>query len=176
MNRLFDDTQIDLYEGQPRQAWQRLEANWPALSCSQLLRVQQVRIFMTALRGRAALALAAVDPDPALVRSARRDARALWRERAPWSQALARLLDAGVANCQGKPAAALLRDAADRCEATHMRLYSASARWQLARLERAADQRMGEQVETWMRSQQIVRPDRMAGLHVPGMPAQTMGE
>jgi hypothetical protein len=172
MNRLFDDTQIDLYEGQPRQAWQRLEANWRALSCSQLLRVQQVRIFMTALRGRTALALAAVDPEPALVRSAQRDARALWRERAPWSQALGRLLDAGVASCQGKPAAALLRDAADRCEATHMRLYSASARWQLARLEGAAGQQMGEQAESWMRSQQIARPDRMAGLHVPGMSAR----
>jgi hypothetical protein len=69
-----------------------------------------------------------------------------------------------------------LRDATDRCEATHMRLYSASVRWQLARLEGAAEQHMGEQAETWMRSQKIVRPDRMAGLHVPGMPAQTKGE
>jgi hypothetical protein len=176
MNRLFDDTQIDLYEGQPRQAWQRLEANWRALRSSQLLRVQQVRIFMTALRGRAALALAAVEPDPALVRSARRDARVLWREQAPWSQALARLLDAGVASCRGKPATALLRDAADRCEATHMRLYSASARWQLARLEGAAGQHLRVQAETWMRSQQIVRPDRMAGMQVPGIPAQPKGE
>jgi hypothetical protein len=169
MNRLFDDTQIDLYEGQPRQAWQRLETNWRALKRSQLLRVQQVRIFMTALRGRAALALAAVAPEAALVRSARRDARTLWRERAPWSQALARLLEAGVASCQGKPAAALLRDAADRCEAAHMHLYAASARWHLARLEGASGQERAEQAEAWMRNQQIVRPDRMAALQVPGL-------
>jgi hypothetical protein len=171
MNRLFDDTQIDLYEGQPSQAWQRLQASWRALKRSQLLRVQQVRIFMTALRGRVALALAAVGPDPALVHSARRDARALWRERAPWARALARLLEAGVASCQGKPAGALLRDGAERCEATHMRLYAASARWQLARLEGAAGQTVREQAEKWMRNQQIVRPDRIAALQVPGLPA-----
>jgi hypothetical protein len=168
MNRLYDDAQIDLYEGDPRRAWERLQESWPVLLRSELLRVQQVRIFMTHLRGRAALALAAEQrADPRLLRSARQDARLLFRERAGWAQALARLLEAGVASRQGKPAAALLRDGADRCEAAHMRLYAAAARWHLAALEGTSQQR--EQAEAWMRGQEVVRPDRLATLLVPGL-------
>jgi hypothetical protein len=162
MNRLFDDTQIDLYEGQPARAWQRLQSAWPALERSQLLRVQQVRIFMTHLRGRAALALAAVEPDPSLVRSARRDARALRRERAGWAEALACLLEAGAASREGAPVADLLRDAADRCEAAAMHLYAAAARWHLGGP-------LAEQAEAWMRRQEVVRPDCLAALLVPGL-------
>jgi hypothetical protein len=168
MNRLFDDTQIDLYEGQPRQAWQRLQQSWPALERSQLLRVQQVRIFMTHLRGRAALALSAVDPDPALVRSALRDARALWREQADWSQALSRLLEAGAASLQGASPAPLLRDAINLCNKTGMRLFAEAARWHLARVDEGS-RALADQAEAWMRGQQVARPDRMAVLLVPGV-------
>jgi hypothetical protein len=168
MNRLHDDVVIDLYEGQPRQAWQRLQDNWGALQRSQLLLIQQVRIFMTHLRSRAALALAAAKPNPALVRSALRDARTLWRERAPWARALSRLLEAGAAHRQGAPAAALLRDAVERCEKTDMRLYAESARWQLGRLSEPGSVSLTDQAEAWMRSQHVVRPDRMAALQAPG--------
>ncbi len=43
MNRLFDEAQIDLYEGQGAGAWRRIAEWWPLLERSHLLRVQQVR-------------------------------------------------------------------------------------------------------------------------------------
>src|SRR6185312_5168379 len=41
MNRLFDETQIDLYLGDGSAAWHRLEDAWPNLKRSHLLHVQQ---------------------------------------------------------------------------------------------------------------------------------------
>jgi hypothetical protein len=52
-----------------------------------------------------------------------------------------------------------------------MGLYAAAARWWLGRLEGSPGKHTTEQAETWMRSQQIVRPDRMAALQVPGLSA-----
>src|SRR5262249_23650167 len=42
MNRLFDEVQIDLYQGEGGAAWERVTGQWPALARSHLLRVQQV--------------------------------------------------------------------------------------------------------------------------------------
>jgi hypothetical protein len=158
MNRLFDDVQIDLYEGAGEAAWQRLAGQWPLVEQSQLLRVQQVRIFLGHLRARAALA----SGDRMRLRIAARDARRLWREKAPWGQAMARLVEAGVASRrrEGEQARALLWEGAARCEATGMGLYAASARLLLG--DKAAE------AAAWMRQQRVVRPERMAALLVPG--------
>src|SRR5262249_37265864 len=43
MNRLLDEVQIDLYQGQGGTAWARVTGQWPVLARSYLLRVQQVR-------------------------------------------------------------------------------------------------------------------------------------
>jgi hypothetical protein len=171
MNRLLDEVQIDLYEGDGTGAWHRLAADWPALERSHLLRVQQVRIFVRHLRGRAALAAAVAGPGrELLLHAAERDARALWREGAPWARALAQLLRAGVAEGRGEegPAADLLREAAEQCDAVSMRLFAAAARQRLGRQVRGDEGRaLVANADAWMTGQQVIRPERMAALLVP---------
>ncbi len=165
MNRLFDEVQIDLYEGQAERAWGRVSEHWPLLQRSRLLLVEQVRIFLTHLRARAALAAAHL-------RAAAADARRLSRERAPWAQALGRLVEAGVAWGSGDAAGAarLLEDAAARLDAVSMRLHAAAARRHLGRLRGAAGQGLADEAEAWMRSQKVANPARMSALLAPGFP------
>jgi serine/threonine protein kinase len=174
MNRLFDEVQIDLYQGEGSAAWQRVTGQWPALARSYLLRVQQVRIFLLHLRARAALAAtpAAADPGP-LLRAAERDARLLRRERVAWAEAQAQLVRAGVAMGRHDAGGArqLLEDAAGRLDAAGLRLHAAAARRRLGELV-AGDQgrRLLEQADAWMKGQNVRRPDRMTALLAPGFP------
>jgi hypothetical protein len=158
MNRLYDDAQIDLYEGKAEAAWQRLAEHWPLIEQSHLLRVQQVRIFLGHVRARAALACG----DRARLRLAERFARALWSEKAPWARALARLVEAGVASRrrEGQTARELLREGETLCEATGMLMHAAAARLLLGK--KAAE------AEAWMHQQKVVQPERLAVLLVPG--------
>jgi serine/threonine protein kinase len=172
MNRLFDEAQIDLYQGEGSAAWERVAGQWPALACSHLLRVQQVRIFLIHLRARAALAAApaATGPRP-LLHAAERDARLLRRERIAWAEALAQLVSAGVAMGRHDAGGArqLLEDAAGRLEAAGLRLYAAAARRRLGeQIGGSEGHRLVEQADAWMKSQNIRRPDRMTALLAPG--------
>jgi hypothetical protein len=116
-----------------------------------------------------ALAAAAQQDDYRLVDVARHDARKLWREGAAWAQALSRLLQAGAARRRGEDAAAVLRDAAARCDAVQMGLYAAAARWQLGWLESGgAGAALATEAAEWMRRQRVANPARMAALLVPG--------
>jgi hypothetical protein len=170
MNRLFDAAQLDLYEGDGVAAWRRLADGWPLLQRSYLLQVQQVRVFVRHVRGRAALAAAAQSADrERLLLAAEFDARALWREGAPWARALAQLVYAGVAigSREKERGADLLRDAAQRCDDTAMRLFAAAARRQLGALVGGDEGRaMIATADAWMAAQRVVRPERMAALLV----------
>jgi hypothetical protein len=174
MNRLLDEVQIDLYQGQAGAAWERVTGQWPALARSYLFRVQQVRVFLLHLRARAALAAApaAAKPGP-LLRAAERDARLLGRERVAWAEALAQLVRAAVAMGRHDAGGArqLLEDAAGRLDAAGLRLHAAAARRRLGELV-ASDQghRLVEQAEAWMKGQNVRRPGRMTALLVPGFP------
>jgi hypothetical protein len=174
MNRLFDEVQIDLYQGEGRAAWERVTAQWPALARSHLLRVQQVRIFLLHLRARAALAAApAAAGLTALLHAAERVARLLRRERIAWAEALAQLVSAGVAMGRHDAGAArqLLEDAAGRLDAAGLRLHAAAARLRLGeRLAGSQGRRLVEQAEAWMKGQNVRRPDRMTALLAPGFP------
>jgi hypothetical protein len=165
MNRFLDEVQIDLYEGQAGRAWGRVGQHWPLLERSHLLLVEQVRVFLVHLRARAALAAAHL-------RSAAADARRLSRERAPWAQALGRLVEAGVARGKGDTAGAarLLEGAAARLDAVAMRLYAAAARRRLGQLRGAAGTGLVGEAEAWMRGQRIASPARMTALLAPGFP------
>jgi hypothetical protein len=174
MNCLFDEAQIDLYQGEGRAAWERVTGEWPALSSSHLLRVQQVRILLLHLRARAALAAAtaAAKPTPFL-RAAERDARLLRRERIAWAEALAQLVHAGVAMGRHDAGRAhqVLEDAAGRLEGAGLCLHSAAARRRLGEhLGEVEGRRLVEQADAWMKGQNIRRPDRMAALLAPGFP------
>src|SRR5262249_51902252 len=172
MNRLFDEVQIDLYQGEGSAAWQRVTGQWPALARSYLLRVQQVRIFLLHLRARAALAAtpAAADPGP-LLRAAERDARLLRRERVAWAEAQAQLVRAGVAMGRHDAGGArqLLEDAAGRLDAAGLRLHAAAARRRLGgRGGGSLGHRPVEQADAWMKGQKVRRPARMTALPAPG--------
>jgi hypothetical protein len=174
MNRLFDEVQIDLYQGDGSAAWERVTGQWPALARSYLLRIQQVRIFLLHLRARAALAAAtaAADPEP-LLHAAERDARLLRRERIAWAEALAQLVRAGVAMGRHDAGGArqLLEDAAGRLEAAGLRLHAAAARRRLGeKVGGSEGQRLVEQADAWMKGQNIQRPHRMTALLAPGFP------
>jgi hypothetical protein len=160
MNRLFDEVQIDLYEDEGERAWRRIAEHWPLIERSHLLRVQQVRIFLRHLRGRAALA--------AGVRvQAARDAKALWRERVAWAEALAALLEAGLAG-KAPEAQVRLRDAAARCTEANLHLYAAAARRLLGeRTAGAAGQALVDEADGWMARQGAKKPGQLARLLVP---------
>jgi serine/threonine protein kinase len=174
MNRLFDEVQIDLYQGEGSAAWERVTSQWPALARSYLLRVQQVRVFLLHVRARAALAAAPIAADPGpLLHAAERDARLLRRERIPWAGALAQLVRAGVAMGRHDAGGAgqLLEDAAGRLDAAGLRLHAAAARRRLGDLVGGSEgRRLVEQADAWMKGQNIRRPGRMTALLVPGFP------
>jgi serine/threonine protein kinase len=172
MNRVYDESQIDLYEGRARPAWDRLTQNWPALVRSHLLHVQQVRIMMLHLRARSALAATGGDPNQdRLTLAAEGDSRALERERVAWALALAGLVRAGLARVRGdtKEASRLLREAAGRCDAVDMGICAQAARRFLGKLLGGDEgKRLVAEADAWMANQKIRRPDRMAALLVPG--------
>jgi hypothetical protein len=174
MNCLYDEVQIDLYQGEGPAAWERVTSHWPAVARSYLLRVQQVRIFLLHLRARAALAAAPAAAEPApLLHAAEQDARLLQRERIAWAEALAQLVRAGVAMRRHDAGAAcqLLEDAAGRLEAAGLCLHAAAARRRLGELVAGSQgHRLVEQADAWMKGQNIRRPDRMTALLAPGFP------
>jgi hypothetical protein len=122
--------QIDLYEGHPEAAWQRLRQSWPRIKRSLLLEVQQLSIIATHLRGSCAVALAVRAPRPGpLWAQARGDVRTLRREKADWATALGLLLEAAVLCGQNDRLGAIerLQEAVSRCRETQMFLYEAAA-------------------------------------------------
>jgi serine/threonine protein kinase len=170
LNRLSDEVQIDLYQGDGVTAWRRLADKWPALEQSHLLRVQQVRIVMLDLRARCALALAGGKDSLSPLRSAKRDVRSLRREKLPWSDALAHLLEAAISfrRGEGNRSRQLLATAADNLTACDMHLHAAVARRRLGQLlEGEQGQDLMRQAEEWMNGQTIRNLDRMTALLAP---------
>jgi serine/threonine protein kinase len=171
MNRLFDEAQIDLYEGDAERAWHRLAESWPTLQQSYLLYVQQVRIIMLDLRARCALARASGEDSVSWLRLAQRDVRALRREKVPWADALAQLREAAIVfrRRDAARAAEFLQAAIAGFSATDMHLHVAVARRRLGQmLDNSQGQAMVQQAEEWMNEQTIRNPARMTDLLAPG--------
>jgi serine/threonine protein kinase len=130
MNRVHDEVQIALYEGDVRAAWEHWTGGLGFIVFSGLLRVQQVRIFLSHLHARCNLVRAGIVADPrGCFKVASAVARRLRRERVAWADALARLIDAGVAHGRGDAAgaAALYGEAAGLLRGADMLLYAAAA-------------------------------------------------
>jgi eukaryotic-like serine/threonine-protein kinase len=128
---LLSMTQIDLYQGDPASAWQRLEDAWKTLTGSYLLRIQSVRVEASFLRARVAVAAAAVQPGaaPSFLAEARRLARRLDREGAPWASAFAEHVRALVAAVEGHTDADQLLERAERSyAAADMSLFASVVR------------------------------------------------
>jgi serine/threonine protein kinase len=171
MNRLFDETQIDLYQDDAETAWRRLADSWPALKQTHLMRVQQIRIIMLHLRARCAVARAGGKDADSWLRIAERDARSLRREKLLWADALAQLIEAAIAFRRGDAhqSRQILTTAAANLTATDMHLHAAVARRRLGQLlGEAQGQELVRQGEEWMNSQKVRNLDRMTALLAPG--------
>jgi hypothetical protein len=163
---------IHLYRGDGLAAWEHVRQVWPAYRGSLLLHIQHGHIEALQCHARSALAAAQVTADPKpLLRAAEHDARALERQRVPWADASARLIRAGIAamRCESDRARALLVEAAAALEAADLRLWAAAARRRLGELLGRADgQALVAAADTWMRSQMVKNPARLAAMYTPG--------
>jgi len=190
---LYAQVAIDLYEGDGRSAWLRIEDAWPALRRSGLLNIQQLKLEALFLKGRAAI-LAAIHPHPAdspgvdrdpslvaqgdevlpsaaaLLTAAARIAGRIEKDKMAWAAPLALLLRAGVAAGRGRwPAATkALAAAAERLDAVDMRFLAAAVRYRLAQLQGQAAERPAVQASG-------CDHDRLVALFVP-LPEPDAGE
>jgi hypothetical protein len=102
---------------------------------------------------------------------ARSGARRIARERMPWSDPIALLLDAAVASLEGRTALALhcLHAAVDRFDRADMQLYAAVARRRLGTLQDGTGGReLTQRAEEWMAGQGIKNPVAMTRMLAPG--------
>ncbi len=162
-----------LYAGTGPAAWRLVGERWPLLQRSFMLRTQSILINSLSFRARAAIA-AACDGggDPQEIEAAEKDARRIERERMPWGNAIATLLQSrrGVGarreNVGGR--APRLRPNA-QFTATDMALHAAVARRRRGELlggsEGAA---LVAEADAWMTGQGIRSPSRMAAMLAPG--------
>lgn len=170
--------EIDLYMGRTREAWARARSDWPRLRSSFLMRIQYIHLASLQHRARAALALAGSVPATSkerrnLIRAAEKDAAAMLRHRAPWGDALAQLVQAGVAAAHDRKlqSVRLLELAEVNCRAANMDLYAAAAQRLHGQLIGGpAGRAMVEAADAWMANQEIRSPRKMAAMLLPGFP------
>jgi hypothetical protein len=172
---LVSEVHADLYCGEGGRAWTRVNENWAAISGSLVLQVQLVLINALSVRGRAAVAAAAQETDPSvrkeILKAADHDAGKMQREDMPWSNPLAQLMRAGAAATRGEAAKALdLLGAAEKgFAASDMALHVAVTRRRRGQLLAGDEGRqMVGAADTWMSSQDIREPSRIADVLAPG--------
>ncbi len=168
-NAFIAQIQTALYRDDPAAAQQHVRESWPALEKSLLMRSQLVRI--EALQARARTALAAAENGgerQPLLELTRHAAGKIRREKRPWSDPLAALLQAAVAAFEDDAAGCreLLKAAADGFDAAQMALYAAAARRRLGAV--TGDRALIDDVDAWMKEQRVERPSRMTAMLAPG--------
>ena len=169
-NALFSQVDADLYSGDGAAGLDRLARSARDLRRSMLMRLQAVRIEFLFLRARAAI-IAALQGQTRLLGVAMRDAEGLERTRAPWAQALACLVRAGVGSIADDPrrVAAQLADAETRLAARDLaHLATASRRCRGEIVGGAEGRALCEDADRWFANQQVASPHRMARLLAPG--------
>jgi hypothetical protein len=130
-----------------------------------------IRVLLTELRGRCALAAAAdTSASSELSKIAEQCARDLARERVPWADAHSAMLRAGVSglNRDRDEVQTILDDAACRYEQADMPLHGASARRHLGlAMGGQRGQVVVETADTVLRAQGIRDPARFAAMYAP---------
>ena len=173
---LLRQGEIALYVRSARTGWDFVTSRWGPLSRSLILRIQVFRIEATHLRARIALAAATQASGEMeierLIRSARKDARRLARERTRWAHAFSQLVRAGLSGIRGRfdEALNLLASAEDAFEATDMALYAAAVRRRRGQIIGGAEgSALMRAADDWMQSQKIKNPERITAMLVPGL-------
>ena len=172
---LIGEVESLIYAGQGEAALDLVQARWPQLASSGVLRVLQLaRIECLHLRARAALAAASERP-PAerqpLLQIARREARSIEREAMHWSTPLALLLQAGEAGAKGDDpgASAALEDAETGLQNAGLGLYALAAQRRRGELIGGDRGRaLADEADARMAARQIRDPSRMTRMLAPG--------
>jgi len=127
---------IDLYAQNARAATERLDAAWPKIDRSGVLRVQYLRVELSLLRAQLALADTSRPADER-AKTVRAIADDLIREGAEWAAGIGHFLRAASMALRGdrEPIAATLAAAEQHLEASGMRGWLQVARLRRARLE-----------------------------------------
>jgi hypothetical protein len=166
--------QTALYRDDAEAAWRLLAEEQSMLRRSLLTRIKVLRVESLYMRARAALGIAGSGRSPRrFLRIARDGARRIARERMLWSNPIALLLKAGIANLEGQVplAVSYLHDAADRFDRADMQLYAAVARRRIGALQDDARGReLHRQAEEWMAAQTIRNPTAFTRMLAPGFP------
>jgi eukaryotic-like serine/threonine-protein kinase len=137
---------IDLYEGAPDKAVQRIDETWPALARSMILRVQVGLGMALFMRGSATARVGQT-------KRALRDIRSLRKIRHHWTDALADLIEAGIHRD-----ASMLRRAVERFDAVNMASFAAAARRRLG--EWTDDPALIAEADAYFAREQIVSAER----------------
>jgi tetratricopeptide (TPR) repeat protein len=174
---VYSKAYIDLYQNDGRTALDRITARWPTLERSLILKTRYVRYEALNLRALASMATSTRLPPGAeerdlLIKQAEKDTREL-SHAAPWAQAVAKLLEAGIAAVRGQTARAisLIDQAIPAFEAVDMYLYATVARRRRGELEGGpSGEALVAAADAWMAEQKIRAPRRMCALLAPGFP------
>ncbi len=168
---LLASTQIELYQGDADAALTRIEQSWSEFEASNLTRIQFLRVEGLNLRGRAKLAVAMrARHKERLLKIVESDAARIEKERLAWADPLAMMLRAGVAIARNmsEEAADLLTSSAVGFDAANLKLLANVARRRLGELVGGDEGRLRiEAADTWMRTEGIREPSRMAALLAP---------
>ena len=170
---MYRQVEIELYAGDVSAADELASMLWTAFTGSLLIRRVYLRIIVRHVCARAALAAARTADPSACLGRAESHVRRLQREKTVRSEALARLVGAGIAFARRdrRLAERLMHVAAEQLDAIEMRLYAAATRRRLGQLL-GGDQGRGMivQADVWMTGQGIKNPARMTAMLVPGFP------
>jgi hypothetical protein len=167
--------QTALYRGDGEAAWRVLAEQQSGLRASCLMHIPLIRIEWHYLQARSALAIAAKTGSRRFLSIARAEARRIAGEGMPWSDPIARLLQACLAYLEGDVPRSTrhFHDAADGFERAGMQLYLAATRRRIGALQH--DERgleLRQQAEAWMAAENIRNPVCMTRMLAPGFPDQ----
>ena len=173
-NAFAAKSRIDLflYLGRAREAWDEITAEWPLLRKHLYLRLMGMCQFLYYSRGQCALALACqctAGERSRLLRSARKDAKWLRRDRTLYAHAFADLLLAGCAALEGRRAEAevWLQRGSTGLDSQSMPILAATVRWRLGQLTGGqAGDALCQQAELLMRAEGVREPERFAAVFV----------
>jgi serine/threonine protein kinase len=165
---------VDLYQGRPRPALERLRQAWKDAGTALLRTVRMVRFELLFAYGRAAMMTAAADaPDhDALLREVSRCARRLRAEKRPDAAGLACCLEAAVCRARGDVDGAipLLTTAVDRFSELEMCFLAEAAKRARGLLLGERGAAMVRDAEAWMIDQGVVNPAAFCRVFLPGFP------
>jgi len=168
----FATVECELYAGRPDQARKSVLGEWKALKSSLLFRKSQpFRILLYYMRARTALAMwLQRREDRALAREIEYYVSLLKNAGAPWGAALGEALQSSVEAGRGHLREAILL--LDRAEAIlrqqDFRVLAAALLRRRGELEGQTGSARVQAADAFMKSENIVRPDRMTYMILPG--------